>query len=502
MSLLPVIRVRPFRDESPSSVLLRSSSLNGYTSPIKQLNQLKSSHRVLLSPSLQTIVSNPKQFELACEILGVDLTYLESIKPVREHQYPHADYFIGGILARRKHVSKSTRYCPRCLNEKQYFRKIWDYELYTSCHEHGLAIIDHCDVCGEKISWNRRHISECQCGAKLGLIEITAKHTLASNIFFDTFNSKHMEQFELMMDMCTALAEHYHLRRDNPEILNLSAMGVDAPIDLAKSLVLEMQRMHSVLMHPLLSFQSFIKHPNPKVQDIAKYAAAYVPNTDTRHNEKSNISDTLSMNLAARVLGAKPKDIKALSDAGLLHTKTATPDRTCPVLLNSINELVFRLSLQVQDVKLPTSRIEDVIRQSQECYDSYSVCDVVQKILDGDIKLASLSMKNPLSESIIQTPELRRLPEKEVFPMVWIGDFADFVGIHPNRLREIIKAENGVEGYKGQNGTEHSTKKFLTLIHAKRLLEKFKKFHLGSNVSELSFDRLPKTDVQVLILNR
>lgn len=502
MKLFPLIKVRPYQDESPNSILLRSSSLNGYKGPVKQLNHLKVSHGEKLSPSLHTITSNPKQFKLACETLGIHSTNLDLIKPVREHDYPHADYFIGGIFVRRKHFAKTSRYCPQCLKEKPYFRKIWDYLLYTSCHVHKVEIIEDCDDCGCKISWNRSHINECQCGAMLGQNKVIAEFTRASKIFFDTYNSGNTEQFDLLMDMSTALAQHYHLDRDDPEILNLSALGVENPEELAKRMVLEMQSVDRILIHPILSFQSFIKHPNHDVQNIANFAAQYIPHTDISYPPRSKNCDDISVHMAARLLGVKPLDIKALVDAQVLNTGMTTFDRTCPVSENSINQLVFRLSTLEQATHKPTMSIQKVITESQECFETYTVCSVVKKILNGDIKLVSLSLKKPLLNSVIQVPELKRLPEKVVFPMVWIGDLAMFIGIHPNQLREIINAEKGVKRFKGLKGTQHSTKKFLTLIEASRLLEKLKKIYLGSNVQGYSFDDLPKTDVEVLILNQ
>lgn len=497
----PLIRVRPYKDESPTSVLLRSSSLNGYRTPIKQLNQLKGFHSEVLSPSLLTIAGNPKQFELACEILNIDTTYLGLIKPEREHELSHANFYLGGIVARRKHISKTSRYCPECLNDKKYFRKIWDYELYTSCHEHGVSIVNECVECGKKIDWNRQYIDRCHCGAKLIQPTTAAEYTVASEMIFNIYTSQDTKQFDLMMDFSTALSQHYRISRDDPKVLNMSAMGVRKPRELGHALVREMSLMQDVIVHPVLSFQSFINHQNSRVQKIAEYATEYIPVDSRASMVTRNGGDALSRNLTAKLLGIKPLDVSTLIKYGLLQSLMTTPDGSYPVSKKSINDLVFRLASLEQDIDTPTMTFQEVICESHACYENYRLEDLVLKSLNGEFQVAYFSLKSPLRDSRIAVPELTRLPEKEVFPMVWIGDFSEFVGMHPNILRELIKTTKGVKHFTGKNIKVDSNRKYLTLRHAKILLDKLKKIHRGSNIYQVTAKDLPVTNVAVQIFN-
>ncbi|WP_222596563.1 TniQ family protein, partial [Dulcicalothrix desertica] len=51
-----------------------------------------------------------------------------------------------------------------CLNEFNYFRKIWDWDIVQACALHQCKLIHQCPNCQKKIKWARPGISQCKCG--------------------------------------------------------------------------------------------------------------------------------------------------------------------------------------------------------------------------------------------------------------------------------------------------------------------------------------------------
>lgn len=498
MSLLPAIRVRPFQDESPASVILRSSSLNGYKTPIKQLNQLIGLRNVSLSPSLQTIVGNPKQFELACEVLGVDTTYLESIKPVREHEYPHANYFIGGIYARRKHVSKFSRYCPQCLQDKQYFRRIWDYELYTSCHEHHIELIDRCAVCQERIKWDRQHYMRCQCGEELAFTQKNSLEFQGSELLFKIYRTGDKDLFQQLMDFSVTVAEHYKIDRYSSKVIEDAALGIESPERLAKKIALDFETINGVTLHPILSFQAFTASENPNVRKVAESASKLVLN-DSKISSKTRLAevDQVSLSTASHLLGIKPDETKKLCAAGLLETFQYTPIGRYPITKRSIHNLIMSLANLVTKEQLPALSIGEILLAAEHCFQDYTLESLISSVLNDELKIIDFSLEQPLRNSIIELPELTPLPRTDTLPLVWISDLARTLGVHANELRLLINTTKGVSHFEGANIALKSKRKFLIPSQAYRLLKIVQSRKTDVGVQKLTKRDIPITHVDV-----
>jgi Restriction endonuclease/TniQ len=54
--------------------------------------------------------------------------------------------------------------CSDCLRENSYCRKFWDLPVVTVCPQHHSLLLDICPNCRERITWNRKSVSRCDCG--------------------------------------------------------------------------------------------------------------------------------------------------------------------------------------------------------------------------------------------------------------------------------------------------------------------------------------------------
>lgn len=57
------------------------------------------------------------------------------------------------------------RYCPQCLGNDRNWHVGWELYWCDSCPEHRTWLIDRCPACGDRLSWDRPNLLQCQCGA-------------------------------------------------------------------------------------------------------------------------------------------------------------------------------------------------------------------------------------------------------------------------------------------------------------------------------------------------
>lgn len=137
---------RPLPEFAESSLgyLLRLSSLNGLDSPTWL-------GRLTTDSSLSSVASHETNAFLRGPIANF---------PAFHGPDP------GGISLRHWNTRRP-RFCPDCLATKVLWKASWDLNLYTACPIHKSQLLEQCPVCGEFLSWRRRSLSECSCGASL-----------------------------------------------------------------------------------------------------------------------------------------------------------------------------------------------------------------------------------------------------------------------------------------------------------------------------------------------
>ena len=151
----------PFPDES----------LIGYLIRLSELHKLKSISPILklLTGKKNKIPSNKDIFNFS-SLVGCDPNKIAQLfgfewrnKKYRRiwklgNEWITKPYFIS---------SRNLSVCPACLNEKPYFRSIWELVFYQACPIHKSLLIQNCPECNKKITWEKASITKCVCGASL-----------------------------------------------------------------------------------------------------------------------------------------------------------------------------------------------------------------------------------------------------------------------------------------------------------------------------------------------
>jgi hypothetical protein len=158
-------RPRPHRDESLSGYILRLTDENNYENStwIYGFMDIPKKKIVKLTPYKGNLKSLGMLTEVKEEELW-KLTYYYDLKESNEMQYNKAfNYGVNNYI---------DKFCPKCLNQHMYHKRIWNYSINMLCIEHNCLLISHCPHCQKGISPTRKKLSECDCGYNLSNLPI------------------------------------------------------------------------------------------------------------------------------------------------------------------------------------------------------------------------------------------------------------------------------------------------------------------------------------------
>lgn len=77
----------------------------------------------------------------------------------------HADPMLLERLKGVRRITRVARVCPLCLKEGDFWRASWEILFYDTCHVHAVALVDRCHICLKRVSWARKELCRCDCGA-------------------------------------------------------------------------------------------------------------------------------------------------------------------------------------------------------------------------------------------------------------------------------------------------------------------------------------------------
>ncbi|WP_375591654.1 TniQ family protein [Chitiniphilus eburneus] len=159
------IRPIPYEDESPASLLIRAAEANGHASVYQLLSQICA---VSSEESLIAHWADPKRYRQLVQALrldaqAADLAWLRagptSRSPRLFRSLPVADSLF---------VLDGTRFCPLCLGESPYWRRLWSILPFAGCIAHRCLLLDRCMACGKALSPGRGCLRRCNhCQASL-----------------------------------------------------------------------------------------------------------------------------------------------------------------------------------------------------------------------------------------------------------------------------------------------------------------------------------------------
>ncbi|MCD9186337.1 MAG: TniQ family protein [Pyrinomonadaceae bacterium] len=157
-----LVRPNPFFDESFLGYIIRLTEQNGYESPGDFLHLLPNSNNTLIRKStrIEKFI-NPSQ-DLLQHLENFCKKNLQILLDLTAFPFEKSDKSL--IKNNRKFLHTGfQKFCPVCIREENYHRKIWDLLLVTVCPIHNCTIKNICPNCKKLLKPSRRFVCKCEC---------------------------------------------------------------------------------------------------------------------------------------------------------------------------------------------------------------------------------------------------------------------------------------------------------------------------------------------------
>ena len=144
----------PYPDENLRGYVVRLAESNGYDPPHVFYKALVGPKFVTQRPEKFYSFLEANRYRQLCSVTEVQAKVFDQIE------------------ARRRVINKWAKvsflkYCAACLQEKPYYRLLWNHEFYCVCHIHKTILIDTCPGCENLIDWENNKICQCRCSYDL-----------------------------------------------------------------------------------------------------------------------------------------------------------------------------------------------------------------------------------------------------------------------------------------------------------------------------------------------
>jgi hypothetical protein len=154
-----LIQPIPFEEETAASYLLRTAQLNRHSSVNTLIGKENYSYLTKQAPNCD--LTDLPRFKFALQILDLDPSYqhlaLERVGPTNRSPRKWGELRVYENLLRLREFS----FCPQCLDEQPYFKKIWLFKPIYACPVHSLLLLNKCHECGKAITLSKGCITLC-----------------------------------------------------------------------------------------------------------------------------------------------------------------------------------------------------------------------------------------------------------------------------------------------------------------------------------------------------
>lgn len=285
-----LIEATPYPDESATSYLLRTAELNGHSSVYQLFGKEKFSFLIKLAPNYTFIDKQRFKYVLQTLNLTPDYINLAFDRDTLTSRAPRI--YRNVIIDLSLFKSKSHSYCPQCLKEQPYFRKLWLLRPVYSCPIHSILLLDNCYRCGHAINLQSGSIVNCSnCSTDLREAQQTHySENFLIHWFIYILNQNSNELFQEFTSFWFALEKFSALdepRSDEDYLKIVYEYFVDTPHSIITMSNWINNRIE--LAHPRIQLLSFYKEDKTirfkenYLSNIENNCISYRPNTKSKN---------------------------------------------------------------------------------------------------------------------------------------------------------------------------------------------------------------------------
>ncbi len=470
-----VSRPIPIPGESSASLLMRAVEGNGY-------------------PSLSALIwafwgnksgkgwaeaahTDPARYAEILSAFGIKVPEVDSICFRREGPTSESARVMDGMCIHEQMFREDGRYyCPKCLEQRPYWRRSWSLRAYSVCTEHNMYLLRDCPTCGSELSAGRGELAKCSCGTNLK----QAASDPADSSAVDWWLQIHQSSLEL--------SQH-------ADILYLALSGMDGgekdPISEHRRLctvrswiengevdaaVMEMVGKESAL-HPRLLLLPLLRRADiPEIERFAKAILKLWQSPDNMPEFKGE--EVIGRRDAELALGISTAQFRKFLETTLLDFPNGERPSRGRVSQAAVNRLLFILNLGKVDAA------DGVTREQTK-----SLASMVMSVLCGDLESAGYDVTAGLNTlRLKQKAQDRQLETGASFDWVDTSQVAEVLGTYPEAVRFLrIKGwiafrDRDLEGKKRFIANRHDVEQF----HKAYVLGGTIASQLGMNPTNLS----------------
>lgn len=376
-----LIEAKPYPDESATSYLLRTAELNGHASVYQLFGKEKFSFMTKLSPNYSLI--DQKRFKYVLQTLNLNPDYITLAFNRYKSTSRAPRIYRNVIIDLNLFKSKGHSYCPQCLKEQSYFRKLWLLRPVYSCPIHSILLLNKCYRCGHNINLQSGSIINCSnCLADLREAQQThySKNFLI-HWFIYILNQNSNELFQEFTSFWFALEKFSILdeqRSDEDHLKKVYEYFVDTPQSILTMSNWINSRIH--LAHPRIQLLSFYKEDKNfgfkenYLLNIEKNCISYLQNTKSKNIQltieesrlilgvgRLKLTSLLASNLLKFVDNTHGKQLLCSNDIELflIGQKSLEIEKYPLSISNNTNESIaveIKLAAEILDTNFDTIR--------------------------------------------------------------------------------------------------------------------------------------------------
>ena len=382
-----LIEATPYPDESATSYLLRTAELNGHTSVYQLFGKEKFSFLNKLAPNYTFI--DKQRFRYVLQTLNLNPDYINLAFDRDKSTSRAPRIYRNVIIDLSLFKSKSHSYCPQCLKEQPYFRKLWLLRPVYSCPIHSILLLDNCYRCGHAINLQSGSIVNCSnCSADLR--EAQQTH-YSENLFIDWFiyilNQNSNELFKEFTSFWFALEKFSALDKplsDECYLKTIYEYFINTPNSIITMSNWINRRIQ--LAHPRIQLLSFYKEDKTVrfkenyLSNIEKNCISYLPNTQSKNIQltleesrlllgigRLKLTNLLASNLIEFVENNHGKQLLSSTDIEMFLTGEKSLEiENRPISTSNMQNELLTVEIKLAAVILNTN--SDTIRKLAKCH--------------------------------------------------------------------------------------------------------------------------------------
>ncbi|MEB8432594.1 TniQ family protein [Cocleimonas sp. KMM 6892] len=426
----------PYDDESPGSLLLRTTEYNGWKSSSALLTTLKYQYSNRSALNLESIFCDKEKW--------INLWKLYN---KQNNAYLCNCYWRSGI-SKRSNVAfmkvvipwkmlrlKAPAICPKCISESHYQKRIWDFKLITTCSKHSVKLINSCPSCKKVIGWNRKKISFCDCSYNLEDSPTETIDNEGTACIEHFLENKDCSNISLLCQYAEIYKEFLKLLDepiDDHLIATMSAFSAENNKYMQETLYFYIKKyIKSHALHPRVTLGPFLLSKNKIIlSNVNKILESL-----KRHEvptKSSTPRGSIHITMASAILGATDHATKTIFHKDRYSEKIDGKILPSRITLETINNFLNKLTLGGE------KETSDLLTSFPRGFNE-KIYDVIPKFLSGETKYSvdQLTSRGIMGISLIRRPVKERLEENSTY--FSILETAQICNVHYENIRFAIK---------------------------------------------------------------